>query len=979
MGVLARLLAAGLRVFPLVAGAIWFGLTEIFSPEHIAFVWDWYRADMWHNTLVIIAWVLTIWTLWEVSLAALRTWYQLRWAKQLVCLKVTQPRQETHKDREEAVEKDFREKIAAMEQLYRSLHEIGEMNMWNTIRSAIFQTDLVSFEMLCEDGKVNFYVIANKYYIDIVEKQLTSFYTDAYVEPVKELPEPAPKGMAARCYYFYQKNVNWRPFKTYKSVESDPLNSLTNVMSKLQPTDRASIQLVIRPTKSGWQKQARRELNNEIQKKKKGFSIPGLGWLISLFKVMVLGRDDAISEMGTNQPGAEHGDAFTQRDQATDENLKHCGEKISQPGFCTMIRIVAASQTEAEAEQITNGLATSFGMYKSEFLNWLQNRRIFFIDSINDWWMLFNYRNRLPVQGVWPLAEQECLLVAEELASIYHLPTSRYNFTPIIEWLKYKIIPPPTDLPDPNEKGNLKIGISKYRGEEKMISMKPEDRLRHFYLIGKSGSGKSALISYMARQDIANGDGVCVVDPHGDLVEDILNYIPKERAKDVIVFDPGDIERPMGLNLLEANTPEEKDFASLAAMEIFIKLFGNEIFGPRLQHYFRNGCLTLMDDEDEGATIIDVPRLFTDDEFSKYKVSKVKNPVVRSFWEREMAKTGQREKEEMIPYFSAKFGAFVTNTMMRNIIGQKKSAFDFRKIMDEKKILLVNLSKGKIGDINAQLLGLIFVNKMNMAAMGRVDVPEDQRPNFWLYVDEFQNFATDTFATILSEARKYHLGLTIAHQYIGQLTHPMGSESKGEDPTIRDAVFGNVGTMMNFKIGASDAEYMAKEYAPLLSEQDVINIANYSAYMKLNVDNTTSRPFSIKTIWDETGKNPDLAALVKNYSRLKYGRKKDFVDAEVSARIGIDMSAFEGGNEHVGGMTSPVDGEQNPPNPPLQKGGGEPQASGGISHPLLDSSKAFTPLPAELDTVPEHGAKPEKVTAEHVAVVEESRASKTAA
>ncbi len=456
-------------------------------------------------------------------------------------------------------------------------------------------------------------------------------------------------------------------------------------------------------------------------------------------------------------------------------------------------------------------------------------------------------------------------------------------------------------------------------------------------MIGKSGSGKSAMISYMARQDIANGDGIGVIDPHGDLIEDILKYIPKERAKDVIVFNPADLERPMGLNLLEAKTPEEKDFASLAAMEIFIKLFGAEIFGPRIQHYFRNGCLTLMDDEEEGATIIDVPRLFTDDEFAKYKIGKIKNPVVKSFWEREMAKTGQREKEEMIPYFSAKFGPFVTNTMMRNIIGQKHSAFDFRKCMDEKKIILVNLSKGAVGDINAQLLGLIIVNKLQMAAMSRVNVPEDQRPNFWLYVDEFQNFATDAFATILSEARKYHLGLIIAHQYIGQLTHQQtpGGGTR-EDPTIRDAVFGNVGTMMNFKIGAADAEYMAKEYAPLLSEQDVINVANYSAYIKLNIDNTTTRPFSLSTIWDETGKNEKVAKLIKDYSRLKYGRKREFVDQEIAARIGIDL---ETKMEEV-------------------------------------KDKAFAPLPDEMEKKPIAGAPVEKVTKEKVAAVEKAHEEK---
>lgn len=937
MGFLVRIFVTLLGALTWLGAWAWDSLTSEAMLAHLRTAWQWYAADPGHNTLALLLTSLTIWTAWELGVEALRQAVQMHRARKLVCLKITQPRQETNKDREEATEKDFHEKVALMEQLYRSLHEIGEMNLGNTIRSWLFQTDLVSFEVMYVDEKIQFFAVTHEYYRPIVEKQITSFYPDAYVEPVKELPDPAPAGKYAKAFYFYQKKADWRPFRTYKSLENDPLNAMTNVFSKLQPADRASVQMVIRPTGSGWEKAARKHLNNEMLKKEEPFfSIPGLGWLSTFLGVIVFGRDSDIGKLGTNQPGANGGDAYTVRDQATEENIKHIGEKISQPAFETVIRIVGASDSSAAAEQITNAITTAFGMFGNDYLNTLENRRMIFLDWLNNAMMLLFYRYRLPRQGVWPVHEKSCLLVPEELASIIHIPTSRYNYTPLIEWLKYKILPPPVNLPSEG----VVLGKNLYRGEEKLVRIKTVDRTRHLYIIGKSGSGKSVLISQMAGQDIQNGDGVCVVDPHGDLIEDVLSYVPKERAKDVIVFNPADMERPMGINLLEANTPEEKDFASLAAMEIFIKLFGNEVFGPRLQHYFRNGCLTLMDDAEEGATLVDIPRLFTDDEFSQYKLTKVKNPVVRSFWEREMAKTGQREKEEMIPYFSAKFGPFVTNTMMRNIIGQKKSAFDFRKVMDERKILLVNLSKGAVGDLNSQLLGLIFVNKINMAAMGRVNVPEDQRPNFWLYVDEFQNFATDTFATILSEARKYHLGLTIAHQYIGQLTHKSGPEGgSGEDPTIRDAVFGNVGTMLNFKIGAADAEYMAKEYAPLLSEQDVVNIANYSAYIKLNIDNTTSRPFSMTTIYDPTAKNRKLAELIKEYSRLKYGRKREFVDAEVIARIGIDIPTDE-------------------------------QAA---------TDAAFTPLPDELNTPPVAGAPVERVTPDHIAAVEASHIAAAAA
>ncbi|MBU1935328.1 DUF87 domain-containing protein, partial [Patescibacteria group bacterium] len=430
------------------------------------------------------------------------------------------------------------------------------------------------------------------------------------------------------------------------------------------------------------------------------------------------------------------------------------------------------------------------------------------------------------------------------------------------------------------------LGNNVYRGETRAVNVKQDDRRRHFYIIGKSGTGKSTILKNMIKQDITN-HGVCLIDPHGDLVEGVIPHIPRQRADDVVVFDPGDMSRPMGLNILEAYTQDEKEFMSQEALAIFIKMFGEEIMGPRLQHYFRNGCLTLMEDDEEGATLIDLPRLFTDESWQRYKVNKVKNPVVRSFWEKEMAATGAREKQEMIPYFSAKFGPFVTNAQIRNIIGQTKSGFDFRKVMDEGRILLCNLSKGKMGDLNAQLLGMVMVAKLQMAAMSRVDIPEEERLDFYLYVDEFQNFVTDSFASILSEARKYRLNLIIAHQYISQITKMSGGgKGSHEDNTIRDAVFGNVGSMMCFKIGAQDAEYMAKEFAPVFSEQDLINIANYQAYIKLNIDNATSRGFSMATVYDPSKGDVQAAEAYRQLSRLKYAREKDFVEREIYRRVG---------------------------------------------------------------------------------------------
>jgi len=660
-------------------------------------------------------------------------------------------------------------------------------------------------------------------------------------------------------------------------MQDDPLNGIANVLSKLTEDEHAAVQVVLTPSFSNkWSKKSKQYATMRFKGKKDSWTgkIPLLSSFMKIFHSV------ATSDTSTLAPGASSGDHYVRMIQPEEELYKRMGEKAGMNFYHATIRILASSKSYERSLDITNNLQVAFNSFKDLYGNYLDNKRMFLE------FLPFNMNapiiHMLGKRRISKNFMKECMMGEKELAGLFHFPDSRYNKVPIIQWSTYKVLPPPPNAP----KEGITLGLNKHRGMETNIRMLAKDRTRHHYIIGKSGSGKSTLLSFMSRQDIANGDGVCVVDPHGDLIEDAIAHTPKERAKDVVVFDPSDLQRPMGLNLLEAKTDEEKDRASLDAMEIFIKLFGNEIFGPRIQHYFRNGCLTLMDDEEEGATLIDVPRLFVDDEFQRYKVSKCRNPVVLSFWNHEMAKTGAREKEEMIPYFSSKFGPFVTNTTMRNIIGQPKSAFNIRQIMDEGKVLLVNLSKGKIGDVNAQLLGLIFVNKVNMAALSRAAILRRDRKRFYLYVDEFQNFVTDAFVTILSEARKYELALIMAHQYIGQLVGK--TEAYGEASTqMRDAIFGNVGTIMSFKVGADDAEYMAKEYAPVLSQQDVIGIPNFSCYCKLAINNVPSRPFSLTTIYDESDRNEKLGGLIKEYSRMKYGRKKVFVDQEIEDRIGI--------------------------------------------------------------------------------------------
>lgn len=836
-------------------------------------LWQWFISNPFWNTFYLIA----AYFLWRELVYWFRFTYTYLQSSRLIHLKVLLPRSDSKLDQEKRTEKDFKEKVAIMEQLYRALFEVKTLTFWQMVHFWIFRTIQISLEMYVEKGELSFYVVVQPSLMSIVEKQITAFYPDAEVT-LQKAPEVYPKGKKFVGYNMeFQKRYVF-PIRYYEQMQEDPLNDIANVLSKTEEGEIAGVQVVIQPSFSEkWGNKAKAYASKSFKGKKESWvaNIPILSQLLTVFGSIATGTD------GTSfAPGAERGDAFVRMIQPEEELYKRMGEKGGMSWFHASVRIMACADTWQRAIDLTNNLQVAFNVFKDLYGNSFVNKRFllpFMPFSLNAPFISWFWKHR--INGYW----SKTLLSEKELAGVYHFPDSRYNKIPIIQWIMYKVLPPPPNIPQEG----VVLGINNYRAQEKKIYFKGTDRTRHQYIIGKSGSGKSSLIHFQARQDIANGDGLCVVDPHGDLVEDVLAHTPKERAKDVVVFDPSDAERPMGLNLLEAKTSEEKDRASLDAMEIFIKLFGNEIFGPRIQHYFRNGCLTLMDDEEEGATLIDVPRLFVDEEFQRYKVSKCKNVVVRSFWEHEIAKTGAREKEEMIPYFSSKFGPFITNTTMRNIIGQPKSAFDIRQIMDDGKILLVNLSKGKIGDINAQLLGLIFVNKVNMSALSRASIPRSERKRFYLYVDEFQNFVTDAFATILSEARKYELALIMAHQYIGQLTGKT-AQYEQSNTKVRDAVFGNVGTIMSFKIGAEDAEYMAKEMAPVLGEQDVINIPNFNCYTKLNINNATSRPFSMATIYDESNRNEELARLIKEYSRMKYGRKKVFVDQEIEDRIGMN-------------------------------------------------------------------------------------------
>ena len=546
--------------------------------------------------------------------------------------------------------------------------------------------------------------------------------------------------------------------------------------------------------------------------------------------------------------------------------MKALREKQSKVGFKTQIKVVVASPNEHDAQMHLDNILNTFSQFNAP--EWNSFKRITPKDQAN---FVTSFILR-------EFTSPYMILNTEELASIFHFP-NRFVETPNIRWLKSRILPAPVDVPTEG----ILIGENHYRGEIKKVFIANDDRRRHVYMVGKTGTGKTTLYLTMIKQDIEQGHGCCFIDPNGDAADTILGFIPKERAEDVVYFDPSDAERPMGLNLLEWKRPEDKDYLIAEWLEIFYKLFDPNktgMVGPQFEHWGRNAALTIMA-QPGGGSLLEIPRLFTDDAFRDQCISYVKDPMVLAFWNQQMAKTADFHKSEMYNYFISKFGRFMTNDLMRNIIGQTKSAFDFRQIMDEGKILIINLSKGKLGEMNSYLLGMILVSKIQVAAFQRADTPEEQRRDFYLYVDEFQNFTTDSFKTILSEARKYRLNLAIAHQYVQQLTE-----------TIRDACIGNAGTLISYRVGASDADFLAKEF-PGISEQDFTNLPFATAYVKLLINGTPSKSFSLKGIKSEVTQTKEFADSIKQLSRLKYGLPKDEVEKDIRRRT---LSSEDGGN-----------------------------------------------------------------------------------
>ncbi|MFC1710985.1 type IV secretory system conjugative DNA transfer family protein [Patescibacteria group bacterium] len=718
---------------------------------------------------------------------------------------------------EVAVSRDNEIKIDAAEQMFASLYSIKKSGF----KTRFKPQDHISFELVARKEDIRFYVSVPERLRDLVEKQIHGAYPGAEINQVDEYNIFSKNGKVAFAE-LKLKSSSYYPVKVYKDLPTDPLSSLTSSLAKMEREEGIAIQIVISPADKTW-KGAGKAYISKVKK--------------------------------------EEADPESAKYNVDPKDLETIENKCNKIGFETTIRIVVSSESKETAQAHLSNIISNFSQFSSGLNSFTKKKimikKAFMIDFI--------YRY-LPILG------SKSILSSEELATIFHFPNKAIE-TPHIFWLSAKSAPAPAEIP----KEGLFLGKSVYRGLTRPVYISDEDRRRHMYIIGKTGVGKSQIMMDMVLQDIRAGKGVCFIDPH-DTIDQILELIPPERAEDVIFFDPSDTERPMGLNMLEAKTEEQQHFVANSIIGLMYKLYDPNrtgIIGPRFEHAIRNAMLTVM--SEEGNTFVEIVRILSDPKFVQELLPKVKDPMVKRYWTDQIAQTADFHKSEVLDYIVSKFGRFVTNKMMRNIIGQSKSSFDFRKVMDEGKILLVNLAKGKIGEENSNFLGLILIPKILIAAMSRQDIPEKDRRDFYLYVDEFQNFATPDFAQILSEARKYRLNLIVANQFVGQI-----------DDEVKDAIFGNVGSLISFRVGVTDANYLQHEFQPTFAETDLINVEKYHVYIKTAVKNEPMVPFSMDLTKDieaiDKLRNPKVAEMIKQLSRLKFGKDKEIIEAEIAQR-----------------------------------------------------------------------------------------------
>ncbi len=748
--------------------------------------------------------------------------------------------------------KQTKEMMGLMEQWYASMQALAS-------DATNKEKNYYSLELAVANGITTavFYCAVHIDYAPMFEKVVLGVFPTAQVKECKEDYNIFHTHAITACSYASHSTHPALPIKTYTTMEGDPMALIIASFTKVaKENEGVALQILIRPAGDVFAKRFGEMLEDLRKGETLKRAIDKQSFLKETFHILGSMFDKAKTP-------EEREEEKRKKVTHVDENAtKLIQEKLSKTIIETNIRVISSASTLARTQAIRADLESAFAQFaevNGNSIKWEE------VEGKKQKALLHRYSYRL-----WNEDESYPLNLSE-LASLFHFPMQTKDVANVRD-ATYSQSPAPQDLCTEG----VVIGVNKNRGVETVVHFGKEDRMRHMYVLGQTGTGKTVFMKRMIIQDIENGDGCCFIDPHGSDIVDILANIPAHRAKDVIYFDPAYMPRPMGLNMLEydRNHPETKTFVVNELLGIFDKLFDMKATGgPGFEQYFRNATLLVMEHPESGNTLLDISRVFSDKDYRDYKLSKCKNPLIVQFWQNAEKTTGDQGLQNWTQYVNSKFDVFMSNDIMRPIIAQEKSAFNFREIMDTKKILLVNLSKGRLGDKNAELLGLIIVGKFSQAALGRVDT--NVRPDFFLYIDEFQNVTTPAIASILSEARKYRLSLTVAHQYIGQLS---------ED--IKGAVFGNVGSMAIHRVSPEDAKFLESKFAPTFMATDIMKIANHNAYVNMLANGDPKKPFDIFVPFPPRGDITKIDAL-KELSYLTYGRPADEVTAEIMKKYNL--------------------------------------------------------------------------------------------
>ena len=755
------------------------------------------------------------------------------------------------------------ETISEAQVIYSIIASTVAKNNWHT---RFYRQKTIAFEIVAKDGLVKYYAMVPYTQVETVRQAVNAAYPTARLEETEEenlfseaggLSGVAGGEMELKKDYIY-------PIATYKETKRDAALAILNALSATHDDEGMAMQLLIRPTDNKWTDASKKRVTEIRDGKKTHEGLSKIFYIVGQTFIDIL--ESAF------KPPEEHD--YSSKKSPHDltnlqqEEIAAIEEKTKYPGFEATLRLVVSAGTPERAQGMLAGLVSSFSQFDSQVYNGFRYREV--KDSKK---LAQDYVLREFTEG-----KARNILNSIELASVFHLPNQRAIPTSQVERQMTKQVDGPARLVT----DGVLIGVNEFRGIKKEIRLSEEDRRRHMYIIGSTGMGKSIFMRNIALQDMMDGRGFAFIDPHGDVVEEIMSMVPPERMDDVIYFDPGNTDNPIGMNMFEFTTEEQKDFIVQEGINMLQSLYdpnNQGFFGARGQHMFRNAALLLMSDP-AGATFIDIPQCFIDPEFVKSKLKYVTDRNVYDYWTKEFPASQQsNDAGEVITWFSSKWGPFLANTMMRNILGQTRSGFNIREIMDQKKILLVNLSKGKLGEVNSKLLGMIFVMKFQTAAMSRVDLPESERNDFCLFVDEFQNFSTESFESILSEARKFRLNLIVANQFMTQLTDK-----------IREGVLGNVGTIISGRLGVTDAQLMEKVFAPTFTAEDLHKIPNIHAVATVMMYGVPSAPFTMTWPKIELEGGAEVLARMKEYSAVKYGRPRREVEQEIKLRYQVAQS-----------------------------------------------------------------------------------------